>query len=399
MKVLISAYACEPGKGSEPEVGLRVVLAAARAHDVWVITRSNNVPSLRDFFAGHVFEDRVHFEGVDLSPRARTIKRIAGLAGMHWYYARWQRAAERRARELDREIGFDVVHHATFASYWTPAGVASLGRPFIWGPVGGGVDVPLPLLREVGLRGAALEIMRVLSRFGAQLRPSFRRRQRAASHVFAQNRETARRLKRCTSISVLPNAVAVKVDPPPGGSRRRELAFVGRLVGWKAARLAVRILTLVDDQDVVLRIYGDGPDRPRVERAARKYSVADRVVFVGRRAREQLLVEVATAGAVVHPALREEAGWSVSEALALGTPVVCLDHGGPAELCRIWSRTPSRLVKPGSPQVTIHEMARAVEQLLRDPAPVGEEVVPPDDSFAEAILAAYARTTDTNGLE
>ena len=34
MKVLISAYACEPAKGSEPVVGWTWALAAAREHDV-----------------------------------------------------------------------------------------------------------------------------------------------------------------------------------------------------------------------------------------------------------------------------------------------------------------------------------------------------------------------------
>ena len=47
MKILISAYACEPNKGSEPEVGFRVVLAAARDHEVWVLTRKNNIEPLQ----------------------------------------------------------------------------------------------------------------------------------------------------------------------------------------------------------------------------------------------------------------------------------------------------------------------------------------------------------------
>jgi len=41
-KVLVSAYACEPGKGSEPEVGWQWVHQIARFHEVWVITRANN---------------------------------------------------------------------------------------------------------------------------------------------------------------------------------------------------------------------------------------------------------------------------------------------------------------------------------------------------------------------
>src|SRR5580704_17027210 len=42
LKVLISAYACEPNKGSEPEVGWQWALQMAQYHDVTVLTRANN---------------------------------------------------------------------------------------------------------------------------------------------------------------------------------------------------------------------------------------------------------------------------------------------------------------------------------------------------------------------
>ena len=41
-RVLISAYACEPGKGSEPGVGWNWVKQISRFYETFVITRSNN---------------------------------------------------------------------------------------------------------------------------------------------------------------------------------------------------------------------------------------------------------------------------------------------------------------------------------------------------------------------
>ena len=101
MKVLVSAYACEPGKGSEPEVGLRTVLAAATEHEVWVLTRDNNIPSLSSFFQSHPLGSRVHLVGVGGSNLSKTIKRF-GIGGMHWFYDRWQLRAAKLALELDR---------------------------------------------------------------------------------------------------------------------------------------------------------------------------------------------------------------------------------------------------------------------------------------------------------
>lgn len=42
MKVLVSAYACEPNHGSEPAVGWNWVTQIATFADVTVITRENN---------------------------------------------------------------------------------------------------------------------------------------------------------------------------------------------------------------------------------------------------------------------------------------------------------------------------------------------------------------------
>ena len=41
-KVLLSACACEPGKGSESGIGWHWVRQIARFHQVWVMTRANN---------------------------------------------------------------------------------------------------------------------------------------------------------------------------------------------------------------------------------------------------------------------------------------------------------------------------------------------------------------------
>ena len=41
-KILISAYACEPFKGSEQAVGWNIAIELAKTHEVHVITRANN---------------------------------------------------------------------------------------------------------------------------------------------------------------------------------------------------------------------------------------------------------------------------------------------------------------------------------------------------------------------
>ena len=143
VKVLISAYACEPGKGSEPGAGWNWSLAAARDNEVWVLTRANNRAAIETELAQRP-QPSLTFVYVDLPSWARRWKR--GQRGVRLYYSLWQVAAFREAKRLHAEIHFDLVHHVTFANAWLPALVGFVDAPFVLGPVDAGMSVPITVL-------------------------------------------------------------------------------------------------------------------------------------------------------------------------------------------------------------------------------------------------------------
>jgi glycosyltransferase involved in cell wall biosynthesis len=390
MKVLISAYACAPGTGSEPEVGLRTVLAAARLHEVWVLTQPVMVDAMRRALVNHPLVERIHLESVQPSfPPHRP--GLRGFAEFHWRHEQWQRRAAAHGVSLDRRIGFDVVHHVTLAAYWMRTGVAAVNKPLVWGPVGGAVGPPWRLLGELGGRGLLEETARTGTRWAAGLLTSTRVADKA-SVIFVQNPATARRIRSCAETILLSNAVSVDVGNVASvGSRTRDIAFVGRLVPWKGGRLAIRTMRYVSMPGATLRIYGDGDERESIVKASQRWGVADRVSFEGQLPRRQLLTQIAQAGVVLHPALHEEGGIAVAEALAMGTPLVCLRHGGPAELVQQWQQSPSITVIPTWPDATARALAAAIDRFLAHPPPVSPSPRAPRDCFEDRILDAYER--------
>ena len=100
MRVLAFAYACEPGKGSEPGAGWIWSRMLARIGEVWVITRESNRVAIEAALAQVPEKENLHFEYVDLPARARFWKR--GAKGARLYYLLWQVAALRRGRILSR---------------------------------------------------------------------------------------------------------------------------------------------------------------------------------------------------------------------------------------------------------------------------------------------------------
>jgi glycosyltransferase involved in cell wall biosynthesis len=390
MKILMSALACEPGKGSELEVGFRALIAAASQHEVWVLTNSATVPIVRRAIEPYHWADRVHLEGIYFDVDDALYPRLTA-PGFHWYYDRWQREAAVRAVELERRIDFDVVHHVTLAANWTRAGVNVVDKPFVWGPVGGGVEQPLSLIGELGREGIFDEAVRLFARrLLSHVGPARLTRRRAVV-IFAQNQDTARLMGLDDSrVRVMSNATSVDVrDIQPTGTRRNDIVLAARLLPWKGGQLAVRSMRYVRHPDAVLRIFGDGPERSRIERAAHRWGVADRVQFEGRVNRAGLLQTVATAGVFLHPAFHDEAGLAVAEALSLGTPVVCLDRGGPPELLRYWPDARAAAIAPHSPTKTARAIAASIDQFLSNPPPVCPTPHSTVTSFDQELLAAY----------
>ncbi len=108
------------------------------------------------------------------------------------------------------------------------------------------------------------------------------------------------------------------------------------------AFLAYRARRMADPAagPVVLAIFGDGPEKARME--ARAAGCPD-VRFLGfARDRERLASAMASADALVHGCPYETYGLSIAEALASGLPAVVPDEGGAAEMLGEDPREPPR---------------------------------------------------------
>jgi glycosyltransferase involved in cell wall biosynthesis len=331
-KILAFAYACEPGKGSEPGAGWAWAGILGGIGETWIITRANNREAIEAALPSVPSASSLHFVYVDLPARARRWKR--GQRGIHLYYLLWQRQALERARQLEAEHGFDLVWHLTMANVWMGSLAARVGPPFIYGPVGGGIEAPWSFAPLLGVRGLAFEGVRTAAQLaGRYLNPIARDAWRRARVILVQNPETRTWLppRHRGKAIVLPNAIAP--EPPDGeaaprGTRSPTAIYVGRLLPWKGVALAIRAIAKAEGWRLI--VIGSGSDAPRLRRLVRDLGVGDRVEFTGTVEHERVVSEMRDrADVFLFPSLREEAGLVVLEALTAGLPVICLDRGGP----------------------------------------------------------------------
>lgn len=371
MKVLVSAYACEPDKGSESAVGWNWVLQISRWHEVWVITRANNRDPIEKALAKEPLPN-VHWVYFDLPCWARFWKK--GERGLHSYYYLWQLGAYFVARKLHREVGFDLVHHVTFANYWLPAFLALLPVPFVWGPVGGGESAPRSFWHCFSLRGKVFELLRDLARSLGQLDPFVRLTAQRARVGLATTEETALRLRElgCRKVIVLsqvrlPSEVRARLE---GFAVRQSEPFrlvsIGNLLHLKGFELGLRAFARFQRWTPAAEywIIGDGPERKGIAKLAERLGVAERVTLWGAIPRQQVLGKLAECDVLLHPSLHDSGGWVCVEAMAAGRPVVCLDLGGPAVLA---TEQTGIKVPAISPEQAVRDLAKAMLRLAVDP--------------------------------
>jgi glycosyltransferase involved in cell wall biosynthesis len=371
MRVLVSAYACQPGRGSEPGVGWNWVRQISKHSQVWVITRENNRRHIEAALAREPIPS-AHFFYFDLPAWARSWKK--GRRGVHPYYYLWQFCAYLLARKLHRQVGFDLVHHVTFVNYWMPSFMVLLPVPFLWGPVGGGESAPKAFWDSFSLRGKIYETVRDLARKLASLDPFVRLTARRAVLALATTSETASRVRAlgCSKVSVLPQVGLAREElsqlreiPARDASPFRVLS-VGSLVhlkgfdlGFKAYRDFLRVFP-----ESEYWLVGAGPERKRLEGLARSLGIAQKVKFWGELPRPQVLEMFAKCDVLLHPTLHDSGGCVSLEAMAAGRPVICLDLGG---LSLQVTRETGFKIPPISPKQAIRDISKALVRLAANP--------------------------------
>ena len=333
MRVLLSAYACEPNRGSEPEVGWqRALHMLAIADEVWVLTRSNNQAVIEADPLGN--SDGLHFIYYDLPNWALKLKRHAFFTRA--YFVLWQWGAYSKAAKLHRKRPFDRVYHVTFASMQFGSFMGKLGIPFIVGPIAGGERATVRLRKSLPIPGQVTELLRDLGILIQRCSPLSHLAYAAADRIYVTTADSLRLIPRkwrckasvhlaiAINTSLVPNITRQPLDCP-------RFVYAGSLIYLKGVHLAIRALAQViaTTPGATLTLIGDGPAEKWLRSVAERCGVARAVDFAGRVPREQLLNAFSNYTALVFPSLHDTGGLVVLEALSQGIPVVCLDLGGP----------------------------------------------------------------------
>lgn len=149
---------------------------------------------------------------------------------------------------------------------------------------------------------------------------------------------------------------------PAAADGRRTVVAVGRLVSLKGYDVLVRALAALDRSwGARLVIVGDGDERPALERLVTSLALRDSVTFTGWQ--DNPWKFVARADVLALTSYTEAFPCALTEAFAVGTPVVATDCSAGVREC-VQHGACGVLVPPGDPQA----IAAALERVLGNDA-------------------------------
>ncbi|MFK7846876.1 MAG: glycosyltransferase family 4 protein [Rhodothermales bacterium] len=368
MNILLSAYACEPHRGSEEGFGWNWSTHLAKeGHEVWVVTRTwaretvekemreNPIPNLRFIF-------------VDIPARYKPA--MKGIFGVYAHYFLWQRAAYRQAKELLNEHKFDLAHHVTWGSLIGGSWLWKLNIPFIFGPVGGGQVAPEAFKEYFPTRWRQESIRTYITEKFLPSLPATKRMLKHTALLLATNSDTLNIAKTMGAIrselfldTGLPDHYFA--DAPKAGfsNEKMNILWVGRLLERKAIKFSLEVVAKLNFP-FQMTILGDGPEDAFVNDWINELGLSGKVEWKGRVPWDEVQTAYEEHEVFLFTSLRDSFGSQLLEAMSNGLAIVTLDHQGAHDFV---PNEAGIRVKVSNPKETMNRLAEALTSLHENP--------------------------------
>jgi len=289
----------------------------------------------------------------------------------YWYYRKWHLQAYRKAKQLHKEVCFDVAHQLTMVGFREPGYLWQLNIPFVWGPIGGMGYFPTRFLPVVGAKGAVYYLGYNCMNF---LHRHFLTRPKKAARIAKQglitatpeNQAGALKNWNCNSLVMPEVGLPCPVSNDISYRKKEEnlkIVWTGLHIARKALNLALKGLNHLDkDLNWELNVLGNGEKTQQWQSEAQSLGIAPQCHFHGWLPRQDALEVMRTSHILLITSLRDLTSTVTIEALALGLPIICLDHCGFSHVI-----TPECGIKipVHSPKQVTTDIAKAITKIYK----------------------------------
>ncbi|MGJ5674896.1 MAG: glycosyltransferase family 4 protein [Nostochopsis sp.] len=345
MKVIMSAYACQPNLGSEEGVGWNwAIQIAKRGYEVHVVTHEKNRLAIEAECSKKLIEN-LSFHYIEAPASLSNLFNYWG-----WHYYAWQIGLAFKSRQLHKEIGFDLAHHITYATDWMPSGLAVLSIPFVWGPIGGTThQLPKNIELNLSQNAKKAEQKRTLLQWlFKSFDPFLKLTMNRASVILPYTQEAVAGIPYKYRNKIIPVIhIGVNVSELPKTFKydkkridtERGLRIItgGRLVHWKGFDLLVEgfsshLKETGAKSKLIFTSLRQGGENS-IKDLSKSLGVDEHIEFLGvLPTRDDVFREMQNCDLYALLTWRDGPPTAILEAMLVGLPILCLDIGAIHEL-------------------------------------------------------------------
>lgn len=333
-KIFVSAYACEPGLGSEIGVGWHWVLEMSKYFDLWVLTRKSNQKNIEEWLAQNPCEHKINFVYFDLPKKLRFWKK--GLRGVRTYYVLWQKLTNRTVKKTMSDNGIEIYHLLTYGNALWPVSSYGQKQQFIWGPTTVGSFVSKEFTQHYGFKNRIKESLQRLMAKTLKYNCGFERRCKDAKLILCKTEQTSKSIseKYCSKAVVFTDVAVELFDTSQYPRKKNDdivrYLSVGRLESWRGFDLLIEAFAkaVKQNENLHLDILGKGNDKERLLLMIKKLGITNYITLTGEVSMKEYYQYMADCDVVVNPTLKEGAVTTAFDSMSFKKPLICIDTGG-----------------------------------------------------------------------
>lgn len=376
MNVIVNAYACRPGAGSEGGMTWRWIegLAKYKVH-LYVITEGEWREEIDTAVNTSPYQEYLHFYYNPVPDRVRKMCWNQGDYRFYYYYKKWQKKTLIIAESIIAERQIDIIHHLSMIGFREPGYLWMIKEiPYIWGPIGGMSIAPLQYLSGVGINiRAKYWLKNNVSKLQLHYSPRVKKALRRADVIIGANQNSYRIIK-----ELYPNKKVYLINETGCSdellNKKTEkstdcfdILWVGRFIPTKMLGLSLEIVSkLKDFHGIKFHIVGNGVSdviNNKYRKQAEKLGISTICKWHGWMDHKEVQNLMRSSDVLLFPSVVEGTPHVVLEAIANQLPVVCFDICGQGDVV---DESVGMKMTLSTPQQSIVDFSSALKKLYED---------------------------------
>lgn len=375
LKVLINAYACSPGMGSEPGMAWNWVSNLAKFCELYIITEGEFRDKIEEVVPTLEWGKNMHFYYNPVSEDIRNMCWNQGDWRFYKYYREWQWKTYLMAKDICSKEKIDVLHQLNMIGFREPGYLWKLsqenGVPFVWGPIGGLKQFPTAYLQGAGLKMKLFNRLKnILNiwqlKHDKRVNEAFRTAKLLVSSI-PDSYHAIKKYKGKESIIIPKTGCFLSEDIPTDRFDEKEfhIMWVGKFDFRKQLPLALRAVAISDNPNIVLDIYGSGSDEniASVKNLIDSLGITDKVVWHGNQPNDVVMNAMRKSQLFFFTSVSEDTSTVVLEAVSNRLPVLCFNACG---MAAVIDDKVGRKVSLSNPIQSAKDFARLLNELEYD---------------------------------